>query len=128
MHHNLWIKYFIQNIHMKTKTLASYVGLLFLVIGMTGCSSPAYNYRAESKRVSMPALNTETTAQVGDEMLKQGKFHERAAIHLSQEIKFGMFNFYTLSPGDYVKTGETTGWEFFEPAEGRGGGTVSKAA
>lgn len=62
-------------------------------------------------------------------MLKQGKFYLQDAIHLNQSIKFGgIFTYYTLSEGDYVKTGEDAESEFYFPAVGRGAGIVEKAA
>ena len=88
-------------------------------IGVT-YSAPA------SERVT-PPLNTESTAQVGREILHQGKLYQRAAIHLSEEIKFGKDGAYALTPGYYFRTGERIGWETYVPADGPDAGRVKKA-
>jgi len=105
--------------------------LLVLALGatialFTGCTTTQYNYRATATQISEPPLNTVCTAQVGDEMLKQGKFTERDAFRLDAEKNIGMFSAYTLHPGYYVKIGEDGGSEFYMPADGPEGGNVTK--
>lgn len=112
---------------MRNKLLL--FALAMTVVLLSGCTTPQYNYRPEATQISQPPLNTVSVAQVGEEMLKQGKFYEQEAIHLAQPIKFGgLFTAYTLSEGDYVKTGEDADSDFYFPAVGRGAGNVSKAA
>jgi len=102
--------------------------LAFTCLLFGACATPKHNYQAEATRISQPALNTEATAYVGDEMLKQGKFYERDAIKLAEPLKFGgLMTAYTLSPGYYIKTGEDKKSEFYLPAEGRDAGSVTKA-
>ena len=79
-----------------------------------------------SERVK-PPLNTESTAQIGDELLHQGELNQRAAIHLSEEITFGKDGAYALTPGYYFRTGERIGWESYVPADGPDAGSVKKA-
>ena len=79
-----------------------------------------------SERVK-PPLNTESTAQIGDELLHQGELYQRAAIHLSEEIRFGKDGAYALTPGYYFRTGESIGWEYYAPADGPDAGSVKKA-
>ncbi len=74
-----------------------------------------------------PLLNTESIAGVGETILHQGKLEQRAAIHLSEEIQFGKDKAYTLTPGYYVRTSESVGWEFYSPADGPRAGRVKKA-
>ncbi|MFI5335966.1 MAG: hypothetical protein ACHQ5A_04235 [Opitutales bacterium] len=96
---------------------------------LTSCTTPQYNYKAEATQISEPPLHTIATAQVGEEMVKQGRFYQQDAIHLTQNIEFGgLFTVYTLSVGDYVKTGEDNDSDFYFPAVGHGAGTVKKAA
>jgi len=79
-----------------------------------------------SERVT-PPLNTESTTQIGDELLHQGELYQRAAIHLSEEIKFGEDGAYALTPGYYFRTGESDGWESYAAADGPDAGSVKKA-
>jgi hypothetical protein len=103
--------------------------LLFISAALLcGCATPKYNYQPEAKDVSTPPLNTVSVANVGDEMLKQGKFVEREAIQIDRNIKIGIFGYYTLLPGYYIKTGEDDNSEFYRPADGPDGGRVVKAA
>lgn len=107
--------------------LLSLLGLTVIAFFAGGCASPVSNYRAEATEVSFPALDTEVTAQVGEEMLRQGKYYEGDGIRLSQEIKFGgLFTAYTLTPGEYAKEGEDKTSEFFQPSTGPRGGAVKK--
>jgi hypothetical protein len=74
-----------------------------------------------------PPLNTESIAQVGKKILHQGELDQRAAIHLSEEIKFGKDGAYALTPGYYFRIGESIGWETYAPADGPEAGSVKKA-
>ncbi len=78
--------------------------------------------------ISLPGQNAEATAQVGDEILHQGKYYERDVIHLSVEITIGENGAYTLTPGYYLKTGGGGDWESYLPAANDPeGGTIRKA-
>ncbi len=92
------------------------VALLFVSVNLT----------LASERVT-PPLNTDSTAEVGEELLHQGETYDRAAIHLSEEITFGQDGAYTLTPGYYVRVGESDGWENYAPADGPDSGSVRKA-
>ncbi len=98
-----------------------------LVAVLCGLST-SLPYQASGTERVTPALNTESTAQVGDEILHQGEIYQRAAIHLSEEIKFGKDGAYALTPGYYFRTGESIGWESYAPADGPEAGSVKKAA
>ena len=74
-----------------------------------------------------PPLNTESTAQIGAEILHQGELYQRAAIHLSEEITFGKDGAYALTPGYYFRGGDSIGWETYAPADGPEAGSVKKA-
>ena len=106
---------------MQSLSLCSLLAAL-LCIPTTGLTRQA----PASERVT-PPLNTESTAQVGRALLHQGEVHQRAAIHLSEEIKLGRDGAYALTPGYYVRTGESIGWEYYAPADGPDAGSVKKA-
>ncbi len=93
-----------------------------LSISTTGFPNPAI----ASERV-VPRLNTEAAAQIGEALLRQGESYQRAAIHLSEEIKFGKDGAYALMPGYYFRTGESDGWETYASADGPEAGSVKKA-
>ena len=75
-----------------------------------------------------PSLNTTATAQVGGQILHQGTYHKQAAIHLSEEIRFGERHQYSLAPGYYIRTGESLDSATYSPSDGPNAGRVKKAA
>jgi hypothetical protein len=99
------------------------------LIALCGCATPQNNYKPAAMEISTPAINKESVAQIGEEMLKQGKYYEGEGIRLAEEIKFGgMFTYYTMTPGEYVKVGEDKNSGFYKPSSGPRGGDVKKAA
>ena len=96
--------------------LASFAVLAF------GFASPAQ----AAERVT-PPLNREAKAQVGDQILHQGTYRQQPAIHLSEEIKFGECEQYSLTPGYYMRTGEGLDSAAYAPASDPEGGRVKKA-
>jgi len=73
--------------------------LLSLSISLAACAStPTPNYIPISKAISFPALNVETTASLGEDMVSQGVYTEADGIEI-----FGENNIkgYRLSPGFY---------------------------
>lgn len=74
-----------------------------------------------------PPINKESTTEIGDELLHQGALYQRAAIHLSEEIKFGKDGEYALTPGYYLRAGESDGWETYSPADGPDAGRVRQS-
>ena len=78
--------------------------------------------------VVKPPLNTESTAQAGEEILHQGTYYERDVIHLSQELRIGDNGAYTIAPGYYVRTGGSGDWTSYAPAvNDPEGGSIKKA-
>jgi hypothetical protein len=104
--------------------------LLVPLIGLlSSCATPQRNYRPEVTEISWPALNTETVAQVGEEMLRQGKYYEGDGIRLAEEMKFGgLITAYRMSAGEYAKEGEDKESEFYQPSSGPKGGSIQKGA
>ena len=100
------------------------LSFLSLLVAVICISAAGFIYASE--RIT-PSLNTESTAQVGKEILHQGEVYQRAAIHLSEEITFGKDGAYALTPGYYFRTGESIGWETYAPADVPDAGSIKKA-
>lgn len=71
-----------------------------------------------------PQLNREAKALVGERVLHLGTYRQQAAIHLSEEIKFGDRDQYSLGPGFYIRTGQGLDSDAYAPASGADGGRV----
>lgn len=96
---------------------------LFALVGLAADVTPS---ALASENVT-PPLNSESAARVGSDVLRQGHLYQQAAIHLSEEIKFGKDGVYTLTPGYYVRTGERIGWETYAPTDSPDAGRVKAA-
>ncbi len=103
-----------------------YQAILRWGLGLVACATSLASQGTAADKLS-PPLNTESTAELGDEILHQGKVYQRAAIHLSREIKFGRSDEYALTPGYYLRTGHSDGWETYAATDGPGAGNVRKA-
>ncbi|QDV41129.1 hypothetical protein Enr13x_09670 [Stieleria neptunia] len=106
---------------MKHRSFHSLLTAVFCLLA-TGLARQAI----AEERIT-PALNTESTAQAGEEILHQGDLYQRAAIFLSEEITFGKDGAYALTPGYYFRGGDSIGWETYSPADGPDAGRVKKA-
>lgn len=104
------------------------LSVVVLLLGLSACATTNTNYRPVSVDISEPPLNQVVTAEVGDTMLRQGKYVETDAIYLSQDVKVGLFGAYRFSPGYYLREGEDSKNEFYHPEPGPEGGRVDKAA
>jgi hypothetical protein len=98
--------------------------VLLCLVPFTGCVSPTYNYVAEAQEISEPPLNVDSTAYVGDSMLRQGKSIKHDAIYLSEDVKLGSVMGYTLKRGYYLKEGENAKSEFYLPGSEADAGEV----
>jgi len=97
-----------------------------LIFMITGCATPKHNYQPVTQNISEPPIGSINTKQVGDEMLKQGKYREHEAIHVSTEIKPDWA--YTIYPGYFLKTGEDESGEYYRiGGAGEESGYVDKA-
>lgn len=99
-----------------------FLTLLFIVI-LSGCAAPRANYAPMSQAISEPPLNSINTISIGDIMVRQGEYTEHDAIFVSHPINAGA---YTIQPGNYLKTGEESGAEFYYPG-GSEPGRVDKS-
>lgn len=98
--------------------------LISLIALLSSCAgAPRQNYMPKTTAVSEPPLGSTNTTQVGDVMLKQGKYTEHDAIFVNQQISAGP---YTIYPGLYLKTGENESVESYSPG-GNNAGRVEKS-
>ena len=111
---------------LRTLWLHGLLALILLTMG--GCVTPQYNYQPTATNVSYPALNSVNTAYVGDEILKQGRLIERDAIFVEQSLKIASLGSYVVTRGYYVKTGSDEESDFYVPATGADGGTITKGS
>lgn len=95
---------------------------------LQGCVTTNASYRPVAMEISEPPLGQIVTADVGDAMVKQGKYVEHDAIRLPTEVSIGMFGAYKLAPGYYLREGEDAKAEFYMPERGPEGGEISKSA
>lgn len=100
-------------------------GMLLVVILLSACATPDFNYRPEAIKISEPPLKTVNTAYVGDVLLRQGKYTEHEAIYLPEEISVSWA--YDLHRGYYLKKGEDENTQTYMPG-GSEPGHVDKAA
>ena len=93
---------------------------------LAACASPKYNYKPVTTAISEPPIDSVTIVQVGDTMLRQGKYSEHDAIYLTREADPSWA--YTLYPGYYLKQGEDDTAEYYFPGGGDDSGRIHKAA
>lgn len=107
--------------------LKSFIFVLALSSLLAACATPKNNYQAITLSISEPPLNSVNTKEVGDEMLKQGKYREHDAIYVTTEIKPHWA--YTVYPGYFLKSGEDGSNEYYRiGGAGEESGYVEKAA
>jgi hypothetical protein len=96
-----------------------YVVLALISLNLWGCATPKHNYMPVTTLISEPPLGSVNTTNVGDTMLRQGKYVEQDAILLESIAKTGFS--YTLHPGYYIKHGEDQSNEYYLPGGDRPG-------
>jgi|TARA_R110002110_G_scaffold394957_2_gene609258 hypothetical protein len=104
---------------------------IFLAIGsamLAACATPVSNYQPVVIAISEPPVGEVQTANVGDELLKQGKYKEHAGIRLNETIKIGVLGSYTFFPGEYLKTGTNKQGSYYLPTGLSGSGKVQSSA
>ena len=97
------------------------------VVGLVCVTALGITTQMQATENPTPSLNKETTVQMGGQILHQGTYAQRPAIHLSEEIQFGERQQYSLMPGYYIRTGESLDSETYAPADGPDAGRVIKA-
>jgi len=103
------------------------VFLTLVVAAMVAaCATPAHNYQAVTTEISEPPLNSINSKQVGDELLKQGKYREHDAIVVTAPVESGWA--YTVHPGYFLKTGDDQANKYYRiGGAGEESGYVQKA-
>ena len=110
---------------MKHNILAilSITGLVIL----TGCAAPVVNYQPQTQNISEPPINSLNEKQIGDELLRQGKYREHDAIRITSSVKISWA--YTIHPGYFLKMGEDKDAEYYRiGGAGEDSGFVEKHA
>lgn len=96
-----------------------------LGLGLVGCATPAYNYQASPKNISKPPIGSVNTAYVGDKMLEQGVVVEREVLNVQENTRISFA--YTLTAGNFLKTGQNAQGHYFQPINNiENGGSVQK--
>lgn len=108
------------------KTITAVLAVVVISV-MSGCATPKANYQPVTINISEPPIDSVNVAQVGDEMLKQGKYREHDAIYVHSPVK--VLWAYTVHPGYFLKMGEDGDNEFYRiGGAGEDSGYVEKAA
>ena len=94
---------------------------------LAACATPTHNYQAVTREISEPPLNSINSKQVGDEMLKQGKYREHDAILVTSPVSSSWA--YTVHPGYFLKTGDDQSGKYYRiGGAGEESGYVEKSA
>ena len=102
--------------------------LSLLTLVLAACASPVSNYQPITIDISEPPIGEERTANVGDELVRQGTYREHEGIRLSETASVGLFGSYSFSPGEYLKTGSNKSGSYYQPTGLAGSGSVQVAA
>ena len=87
---------------------------LFLIVSVllaAGCAAPKNNYLPKTIDISEPPLGVVIEKQVGDEMVRQGKYREHEAIYVQAQLKPVWA--YTVMPGYFLKMGGDEAGDFY---------------
>jgi len=85
---------------------------LMIIVSLTGCAAPTYNYSPITKRISIPSIGTNQIAQVGESLVIQGKEVESKALNVKDIIQIA--NSYSLQPGYYLLRGSDEKYQTYE--------------
>jgi len=97
-----------------------------LIAFISGCAAPKHNYQPVTINISEPPIGSVNVKQVGDEMLRQGKYREHDALYVKTELKPTWA--YTVYPGYFLKTGEDEAGEYYRiGGAGEESGYIDKA-
>jgi len=100
------------------------IGSLMLSGMLSACASPAYNYVPNIQNISRPPLLSVNTVGVGEQMLMQGRFVEREALRLDQDVRVGAVGSYTFTAGHFVRVGGAGDVGFYNQSPVPGSGVV----
>lgn len=85
--------------------------ILASVLLVVGCAAPKNNYTPKTIDISEPPIGIVIEKQVGDEMVKQGKYREHDAIYFQDQVKPVWA--YTIMPGYFLKMGGDEAGDFY---------------
>jgi hypothetical protein len=94
---------------------------------VSGCAAPVLNYMPETVNISEPPIGSIVEKQVGEDLLRQGKYREHDSIHVLGPLKVTWA--YTAMPGYFLKMGEDDTGEFYRVGgAGEESGYIQKVA
>lgn len=110
---------------MKTKLLS----ITIFVVLLSGCTTAVVNYQPESTSVSEPVLNTVVEKNIGDELIKYGKYMEQDGIRVTTAIPLDVRIDggrsigvpYVIHPGNFYKIGEDKNADYYRIGGGGDG-------
>lgn len=108
----------------KFQAICAFASALLL----SACATTNRDYQPTFTQISDPPLNAVVVAEVGETMLRQGKYVETEAVFIPAEVRLGLLGAYKLQRGYYVKEGGNDKNEFFQPERSAEGGRVDVAA
>jgi hypothetical protein len=101
--------------------------LIIASVVLAGCAAPKVNYQPVTNNISEPPLNSINEKYIGDELLRQGKYREHDAIHVTVPTKASWA--YTVHPGYFLKMGEDEVAEYYRiGGAGEESGFIEKSA
>ena len=86
-------------------------------------SVPQHNYQPQAQVVSNPPLNEAREVMAGEEMIRQSAHVMREMIYVDSEQTVSM---YRVAPGYYKKIGDSVDGDYFQPAGGPDGGSITQ--
>lgn len=101
------------------------LGLGILVVMITGCTSPKFNYLPKTESFSEPPVGSVNTAYVGDSLIRQGVTQTVDGLKVTAPARVSWG--YTVTPGLLKKTGEDSSADFYYPTGGVNSSNVEKA-
>lgn len=91
---------------------------------LAGCATPKFNYLPNIQNISKPPIGVISTANLGDNMLTQGKIVQRDAVYIDNSVDLGG---YDLTSGYFAKRGEDEKYEHYITKIANDGGTIAQS-
>jgi len=78
---------------------------------LCACAAPSYNYTPNVENISLPPIGSQNTVNIGDEMLRQGIITKADVLSFSTATRINFA--YSIPPGNYRKTGDSSAGQNF---------------
>ncbi len=102
--------------------------ILIPLAALSACASPNSNYVPRMVAISEPPIGVIVQKNIGDTLVRQGTFSTIQAIKIESSVKVGAIGTYTLGQGYYVKQGEDSNSEYYQPEISPEGGRIAVGA